>query len=153
MAKQPIKKEFTAEVSRLLQILTHSIYSNKEIFLRELISNASDACDKLRYLAAKQSDLKTEELKININIDEKAKSITITDNGIGMTSEELEENLGTIAKSGTKSFIESLSEDKSSTMQIDQFAWYYFCLQIKVVPCKLVNLVLVFILPSLYPIM
>ena len=68
MAKQPIKKEFTAEVSRLLQILTHSIYSNKEIFLRELISNASDACDKLRYLAAKQSDLKTEDLKINIKI-------------------------------------------------------------------------------------
>ncbi len=121
MAKQPIKKEFTAEVSRLLQILTHSIYSNKEIFLRELISNASDACDKLRYLAAKQSDLKTEELKINIKIDEKDKSITISDNGIGMTSKELEENLGTIAKSGTKSFIESLSEDKSSTMQIGQF--------------------------------
>ena len=87
MSKGGNNMEFTAEVNRLLQILTHSIYSNKEVFLRELISNASDACDKLRYISISQSDVTIDELKIKITVDSSKKTISISDNGIGMSRE------------------------------------------------------------------
>lgn len=121
MAIKQEKKEFTAEVSRLLQMLTHSIYSNREIFLRELISNASDACDKLRYISSTKSDVKIDDLKIEVVLDSKKKSLTIFDNGIGMSRDEMIENLGTIAKSGTKAFIENAEESKDLGTQIGQF--------------------------------
>ena len=101
------KKKFTAEVNRLLEILTHSVYSNREIFLRELISNSSDACDKLRYLSATQENVAYDEFEINLHVNKEAKQIVIIDNGIGMNRDEMIENLGTIAKSGTKSFIDN----------------------------------------------
>ena len=115
---------FQAEVSRLLDIVAHSLYSNKEIFLRELISNASDACDKLRYAALTQADLMAGDgdLKINITADLSAKTITVRDNGIGMNREDLVENLGTIARSGTTAFVEQLSGDaKEDVGLIGQF--------------------------------
>ena len=115
------KKEFTAEVSRLLQMLTHSIYSNREIFLRELISNASDACDKLRYISTTKSDVGVDDLKIEIILSSEKNTLTIFDNGIGMSRDEMVENLGTIAKSGTKAFIENASESKDLGTQIGQF--------------------------------
>ena len=121
MSKGDNNMEFTAEVNRLLQILTHSIYSNKEVFLRELISNASDACDKLRYISISQSDVTIDELKIKIKVDSSKKTISISDNGIGMSREEMIENLGTIARSGTKTFIENMSKDDDATSQIGQF--------------------------------
>src|SRR5271170_1801098 len=94
------KLSFQAEVTQLLDIVVHSLYSNKEIFLRELISNASDASDKLRFEALTDPALyETEaELKIRISFDEKARTITISDNGIGMSRDEVVDNLGTIAK-------------------------------------------------------
>ena len=99
-------KEFKAESKRLLDLMINSIYTNKEIFLRELISNASDAIDKLyfRSLTDKNLDIKREDLKIRIDIDKANRVLTITDNGIGMTEEELDKNLGTIAKSGSLEF-------------------------------------------------
>jgi molecular chaperone HtpG len=121
MAIKQEKKEFTAEVSRLLQMLTHSIYSNREIFLRELISNASDACDKLRYISSTRPDVKINDLRIDVVLDPKKKSLTIHDNGIGMSRDEMIENLGTIAKSGTKAFIENAEESKDLGTQIGQF--------------------------------
>ena len=121
MSKGDNNMEFTAEVNRLLQILTHSIYSNKEVFLRELISNASDACDKLRYISISQSDVAIDDLKIKITVDSNKKTISISDNGIGMTRDEMIENLGTIARSGTKTFIENMSKDDDTTSQIGQF--------------------------------
>src|SRR6201995_5378311 len=102
---------FQAEVSRLLDIVAHSIYSDKAVFLRELISNASDACDRLRYLALTEPAL-TEgdgEFKIRLIPDKKAGTHTVADNGIVMNREELIENLGTIARSGTAAFMEGLS--------------------------------------------
>jgi molecular chaperone HtpG len=106
---------FRAEVSRLLDIVVHSLYSEKEIFLRELISNASDACDKLRYEALTQPELMGGEadFQIKISIDKKARALTISDNGIGMTRDELIENLGTIARSGTSKFLEQLADAKN----------------------------------------
>ena len=117
------KKEtlgFQTEVNQLLDLMVHSLYSHKEIFLRELISNASDASDKLRFEAIKNpAFLKDDpELKIQIDIDEKAKTLTIRDNGIGMNREEIIDNLGTIAKSGTKQFVESLTGDQSKDSQL-----------------------------------
>ncbi len=107
--------KFKTEVSQLLQLMIHSLYSNKEIFLRELISNASDACDKLRFQAlSKKSLLKDDtELRIEVDFDAEAKTITVRDNGIGMTEEDLKNNIGTIAKSGTAEFLSSLSGDKA----------------------------------------
>src|SRR5947207_14907753 len=98
---------FQTEVKQMLHLVVHSLYSNKEIFLRELISNASDALDKLRFLALSNSSLYEgdSDLKITIECDEKHKTISIKDNGIGMSWDEAVENLGTIAKSGTKEFI------------------------------------------------
>ena len=103
---------FQAEVSRLLHLMVHSVYSNRDIFLRELISNAADACEKLRYLALETPDLLGEDaaLAITIAADPQAKTLTVSDNGIGMSRDELIENLGTIAKSGTKAFLEAVGE-------------------------------------------
>ncbi len=112
--------EFQAEVKQLLKLMIHSLYSNKEIFLRELISNASDACDKLRFEALGKDDLYEgdSELKIQIDFDKDAKTITITDNGIGMSRDELVENIGTIASSGTRRFMEALSGDQAKDAQL-----------------------------------
>ena len=106
---------FQTEVKQMLNLVIHSMYSNKEIFLRELVSNASDALDKLRFLALSQSALyeKDPDLKISILIDDKLKTITIKDNGIGMSKEEVIQNLGTIARSGTKEFLSQLSGDSA----------------------------------------
>src|SRR5579872_1930547 len=105
---------FQAEVKQLLQLMIHSLYSNKEIFLRELVSNASDASDKLRFEAINNSGLFEDdhELKIKIEFDKDAHTITISDNGIGMSRDEAVEHLGTIAKSGTKEFFSKLSGDQ-----------------------------------------
>jgi molecular chaperone HtpG len=106
---------FQAEVKQLLRLVTHSLYSNKEIFLRELISNASDACDKLRFEALSNKDLYESdgELKIRVSFDKQARTITIADNGIGMSRAEVIEHIGTIAKSGTREFFEHLTGDQA----------------------------------------
>lgn len=116
--------QFEAEVAQLLHLVTHSLYSNADIFVRELVSNASDACDKLRFLATSDDSLYENdgELAIKIDIDKNAKTISFSDNGIGMTEEEAIANLGTIAKSGTKAFLERLSDnDKKDGNLIGQF--------------------------------
>ncbi|HFD6683130.1 TPA: molecular chaperone HtpG [Providencia alcalifaciens] len=115
---------FQSEVKQLLQLMIHSLYSNKEIFLRELISNASDAADKLRFRALSKPELYENdgELRVRISADKDKGTLTISDNGIGMSREEIIENLGTIAKSGTKSFLESLGSDQVKDSQmIGQF--------------------------------
>ncbi|HHR5878922.1 TPA: molecular chaperone HtpG [Providencia alcalifaciens] len=115
---------FQSEVKQLLQLMIHSLYSNKEIFLRELISNASDAADKLRFRALSKPELYENdgELRVRISADKDKGTLTISDNGIGMSREEVIENLGTIAKSGTKSFLESLGSDQVQDSQmIGQF--------------------------------
>ena len=115
---------FQTEVKQLLQLMIHSLYSNKEIFLRELISNAADATDKLRFEALNNAALLENDgdLQITVTCDTAAKTITITDNGIGMSRDEVIENLGTIAKSGTKAFFEQLSGDaKKDANLIGQF--------------------------------
>ena len=106
--------DFQAEIKQLLHLMIHSLYSNKEIFLRELISNASDAADKLRFEAINQGGLyeNDSELKIQVSFDKTARTITIADNGIGMSRDEVISNLGTIAKSGTKEFFSKLSGDQ-----------------------------------------
>ncbi|MBL8677205.1 MAG: molecular chaperone HtpG, partial [Alphaproteobacteria bacterium] len=125
---------FQAEVSKLLQLVTHHLYSNKEIFLRELISNASDACDKLRHLQLTKSDLleKSIEFKITLSMDEESKTLIIEDNGIGMTSQEMIDNLGTIAKSGTSQFLKKLTGDaKKDTNLIGQYGvGFYTCFMV-----------------------
>lgn len=116
--------QFQTEVNQLLQLMIHSLYSNKEIFLRELISNASDALDKLSYLSVSNDAYKNLkfEPKIQINFNQEIKTLTISDNGIGMNKEDLINHLGTIAKSGTKSFLENLSGDaKKDSQLIGQF--------------------------------
>lgn len=107
---------FQAEVAQLLHLVTHSLYSNKEIFVRELVSNASDACDKLRYEALNNSALYEDapELRVRITMDKKARTLTISDNGIGMSAQEAIDHLGTIAKSGTKDFMSKLGADKQA---------------------------------------
>lgn len=115
---------FQSEVKQLLQLMIHSLYSNKEIFLRELISNASDAADKLRFRALSKPELYENdgELRVRIRADKDQGTLTISDNGIGMSREEVIENLGTIAKSGTKAFLESLGSDQVKDSQmIGQF--------------------------------
>lgn len=116
--------EFQTEARQILHLMTHSLYSNKEIFLRELISNASDACDKLRFDALSDDSLYEgdSELSIHVNFDEKANTVTITDNGIGMTRQEVIDHIGTIASSGTKKFLEAMSGDQAKDAQmIGQF--------------------------------
>lgn len=115
---------FQAEVKQLLHLVIHSLYSHKEIFLRELLSNAQDAADKLRFLALSKPDLLAEdkELQIKIEVDKKAKTLTVSDNGIGMSRDEIIENLGTIASSGTRRFLESLTgEGAKDANLIGQF--------------------------------
>ena len=118
------KHQFQTEIGQLLHLMTHSLYSNKEIFLRELVSNASDALDKFNYLKLTDERFKDEDWsgKINIKIDKEDGSLTVSDNGIGMNEEDLMENLGTIAKSGTKAFMEQLTGDaKKDSNLIGQF--------------------------------
>jgi molecular chaperone HtpG len=114
---------FQTEIKQLLNLMIHSLYSDKEIFLRELVSNASDAIDKLRFEQINKPELnKGEELAVRVSFDKDAKTITVSDNGIGMTEAEVIENIGTIAKSGTKSFLENLSGDaKKDANLIGQF--------------------------------
>ena len=118
--KEEQKIEFKAEVSKVLDIVIHSLYSNNEIFLRELISNASDACDKLRYALLIHPDLSKEAsaFKITLTPDSKADTLTVTDNGIGMDKEDLINHLGTIARSGSAEFIKSLTGDKQKDMAL-----------------------------------
>ncbi|MEY4883027.1 MAG: hypothetical protein RIS34_881 [Pseudomonadota bacterium] len=118
MTKQTLS--FQAEVAQLLHLVTHSLYSNKEIFLRELISNASDACDKLRYEAINTPGLYEDapNLEVRVSFDKEAKTLTITDNGIGLSQQEAIDNLGTIAKSGTKDFVSKLSGDQKADSQL-----------------------------------
>lgn len=117
-------RAFEAEVAQVLHLVTHSLYSHKEIFLRELVSNASDACDKLRFASLSDASLVADdaELRIEIAFDRDARTLTIRDNGIGMSREEVIENVGTIARSGTRRFLESLSGDaRRDTQLIGQF--------------------------------
>jgi molecular chaperone HtpG len=112
--------EFQAEVTKLLDIVAHSLYSEKEIFLRELVSNSSDACDKLRYAAITKPELIKDdpEFKVTLSVDKKAKTLTIVDNGIGMTEQEMIDNLGTIARSGTSLFSEELTGDSTKDINL-----------------------------------
>jgi len=116
--------EFQTEVTQLLKLMIHSLYSNQEIFLRELISNASDACDKLRFQALSDDSLYGDdaELKVRLDFNKKKKTLTISDNGIGMNADQVVEHLGTIAKSGTREFFQSLTGDQARDSQmIGQF--------------------------------
>ena len=112
--------DFQAEVRQLLKLMIHSLYSNKEIFLRELISNASDACDKLRFEALSDDGLyeNDAELRIRVSFDKDKRTVTVSDNGIGMNRAEVLENLGTIAKSGTRQFLESLSGEQAKDAKL-----------------------------------
>jgi molecular chaperone HtpG len=114
------KIEFKAETKKLLDILVHSLYTSKEIFLRELISNASDALDKLRYESNKGTDIEYKDLplEISVSFDDKKNTITISDTGIGMTRDDLIANIGTIAKSGSEEFLKQLSESKEAINNI-----------------------------------
>jgi molecular chaperone HtpG len=120
----PQKFEFQAEIAQLLDIVTHSLYTEKEIFVRELVSNASDALEKLRHTQLTEKEIQDDKLALEINLttDDKAKTLTIQDYGIGMTRAELVENLGTIAHSGSKAFLKALGEgDKKNANLIGQF--------------------------------
>jgi molecular chaperone HtpG len=118
MDKQTLS--FQAEVKQILHLVTHSLYSNKEIFLRELISNASDACDKLRFEALNRPELYEDQpnLEVRVSVDDKARTITIIDNGIGMSADEAVSHLGTIAKSGTREFMARLEGDQQKDAQL-----------------------------------
>ena len=118
MTKQTLS--FQAEVAQLLHLVTHALYSNKEIFMRELISNASDACDKLRFEALNDPSLLEEapHLDVRVSFNKEAKTLTIADNGIGLSQQEAIDNLGTIAKSGTKDFVSKLSGDQKADSQL-----------------------------------
>jgi molecular chaperone HtpG len=118
MEKQTLS--FQAEVKQILHLVTHSLYSNKEIFLRELVSNASDACDKLRFEALNDAALFEDapNLEVRVSFDAEAKTITISDNGIGLSADEAVSNLGTIAKSGTREFMAALDGDKKKDAQL-----------------------------------
>jgi molecular chaperone HtpG len=119
-AKNEEKLKFSAEISKVLQLMIHSLYTNRSIFLRELISNASDACDKLRYEALTHPGLAGDntEYKINLLIDKKNRILTLSDNGIGMSREEMVANLGTIAKSGTQEFVSKLTGDSKKDLPL-----------------------------------
>ena len=110
----PEKREFQAEVSQVLDIVINSLYTDKEIFVRELVSNASDALEKLRHTQLTEGEVYQSNLdmEIKIEVDEENKTVTIIDHGLGMTREELHENLGTIAHSGSKAFIKALEESQ-----------------------------------------
>ena len=112
------KIEFKTETKRLLDMMINSIYTHKEIFLRELISNASDAIDKRHYLSLTNTVLAADEYQILVEADKDNRTLTITDNGVGMTKEELISHLGTIAKSGSKEFIEKIESDNTPDVDI-----------------------------------
>ena len=120
MSEQIQKHSFQAEVAQLLHLVTHSLYSNPEIFLRELVSNASDACDKLRFEGINQPEFyeNDSDLHVRVSLDKDNKTITISDNGIGLSEQEAIDNLGTIAKSGTKDFMSKLTGDQKSDAQL-----------------------------------
>ena len=129
------QQTFQTEVSQLLHLIVHSLYSQKEIFLRELISNSSDALDKLKYLTLTQDDFKSMkfEPKINLTFEEGDNpTLTITDTGIGMSKKDLKDNLGTIARSGTKNFLSKMSGDaKKDSNLIGQFGvGFYSCFMV-----------------------
>lgn len=136
--------KFDTEVGKILQLMIHSLYANKDIFLRELISNSSDACDKLRYLSITNPELTKDnsQFKIRITADEAKRTLTITDNGIGMNREDLIENIGTIARSGTQNFASKLTGDNSKDLQlIGQFGVGFYSAfmvadKIEVMSCK-----------------
>lgn len=111
---------FQSEVKQLLHLMIHSLYSNKEIFLRELISNASDAADKLRFRACQTRTCMKEmaKLRVRVSFDKDKRTLTIADNGVGMNRDEVIDHLGTIAKSGTKSFLESMGSDQAKDSQL-----------------------------------
>ena len=111
---------FQTEVQQLLHLMIHSLYTKKEIFLRELISNSSDALDRLRFAMLTDDTLveDEEELRIRVSYDEKKKTVTVSDNGLGMSHDEVIENIGTIARSGTRRFMDSLSGDESNDSQL-----------------------------------
>ena len=117
------KKQFKAESKRLLDLMINSIYTHKEIFLREIISNASDACDKLCYMALTDDSvgMKRKDFKIELSVDKDRRIITVSDNGIGMNKEDLENNLGVIASSGSYKFKQEVAEDDKKTDVIGQF--------------------------------
>ena len=117
------KMSFQADVSKMLNIVVNSLYSEKQIFLRELISNASDACDKLKYLALTNPGIAKDsgQMKIKITPDAASNTLTISDNGIGMNKEDLINHLGTIAKSGTAEFVKNVAENGSAVELIGQF--------------------------------
>src|SRR3954454_2871699 len=116
-------RSFEADVARLLQLMVHSVYSNRDVFLRELISNAADACEKLRVLALAEPDLAKGEapLRVVLAADKSAGTLVVEDNGVGMSRQELIDNLGTIARSGTRAFLEGLSEGREGANLIGQF--------------------------------
>lgn len=116
-----VNKQFKAESKQLLELMIHSIYSSKDIFLRELISNSSDALDKRHFLSLTDSENKYDKLEIKIVVDKENRSIKLIDNGIGMNEEDLENNLGTIASSGTKKFMEEIKKDDAAVETIGQF--------------------------------
>ena len=111
---------FQAEVKQLLKLMIHSLYGNKEIFLRELVSNASDAADKLRFEALSNNALygTDADLKIRVSFDKRARTVTVSDNGVGMSREEVIQNIGTIAKSGTREFFQSLTGDQAKDARL-----------------------------------
>ena len=118
------KMEFQTEAKQLLHLMIHALYSHKEVFIRELISNASDALDKLRFEALTDNSLLegNPELAIHIKLDKTAKTITISDNGIGMSRQEVIDNIGTIARSGSKAFLEKMTgNQKADSNMIGQF--------------------------------
>jgi molecular chaperone HtpG len=121
----PETRAFEADVSKLLHMMVHSVYSDRDVFLRELISNAADACEKLRYEAISRPELLGDDAqpRITVTLDKDAATLTVTDNGIGMTAADMAEILGTIARSGTKAFMDRLSADKNGEGQqlIGQF--------------------------------
>src|SRR5689334_24245903 len=118
--RSPETLGFQAEVKQLLHLMVHSLYGNKEIFLRELVSNASDACDKLRFEALADTALWENEsdLKIRVAFDKAARTVTLSDNGVGMSRDEVIQNIGTIAKSGTREFFQSLTGDQAKDARL-----------------------------------
>jgi molecular chaperone HtpG len=117
---QTQEKHFKTEIQQLLDIVIHSLYSNRDIFLRELISNASDAIDRARFLSLSNSDILEDnhDWKIKLSVDKEAKTLTIADNGIGMTAQEVEDNIGTIASSGTKKFLQQMKESQAAAPEL-----------------------------------
>jgi len=115
--------EFNADVSRLMDIIINSLYTKKDVFIREIISNASDALDKARFVSVSQSDYlgSLTDLEIKIDFNDKEKTLSITDTGIGMTKAELIKNLGTVAKSGTTAFLEAMGQGDKNMSMIGQF--------------------------------